>query len=87
MERERVIIFDGEKEQVIGAHYFYQDERIKDLIPNDVTSLFKSTYLYSLANTNIQIIRGLGILEKMILDFYGDVKGSKIINQLKESEL
>jgi hypothetical protein len=90
--REKVIIFDGEKDQLIGAPYFFQDERIRDLNKDQVLELYKQTrikhytvVLFSDRDPGYvyQISRGLNILKQMVLDMWGDDIGALHINQIE----
>lgn len=94
--REKVIIFDGEKDQVIGAPYFFQDERIRDLNKEQVLEIYKGTRVKlhvakeyeevfdEMKLTYIhQMQRGLDILKIMVKDMYGDDIGEVLINQVE----
>jgi hypothetical protein len=91
--RETVIIFDGVSVQEIGAPYFFQDRRIKDLNKDQVLKKYIHTlyYLKLLKDIRIKNLgkleRGLAILKQMVLDMHGDVNGNVILigldNKLK----
>ena len=90
--REKVIIFDGEKDQLIGAPYFFQDERIRDLSKDQVLELYKQTRVKHHAVSSFsdrdpdyfyQISRGLNILKTMVKDMFGDDIGELLIVQIE----
>lgn len=95
--RERVMIFDGVKDQEIGAPYFFQDERIRDLDKNGVVNMYKNTRVRlhvfkeldgqagDLTEHIHKTERGLNILRQMVKDMCGDDIGELIINKIETS--
>ncbi len=89
--RETVIISDGELDQEIGAPYFFQDERIRNLNKDQVTQLYKHTAVKEkvllisdpASKTLHKVQRGLNILDQMVRDMHGDEIGLVIINSIK----
>lgn len=96
--RETVIIFDGVKDLEIGAPYFFQHERIRDLNKEQVKELYTYTAIKASVvkavdedtgvNPNdpdqvYKLERGLAILEQMVKDMYGDEIGLVIINDIQ----
>lgn len=46
MNKDNVIIFDGEKDVKIGKRYFFQDPNIEGLDSPDVVNMYQATAVY-----------------------------------------
>jgi hypothetical protein len=89
--RETVIISNGELDLEIGAPYFFQDERIRDLNKDQVNQMYKHTAVKEKAlsisdpasKTLHKVQRGLNILDQMVKDMNGDEIGLVIITDIQ----
>jgi hypothetical protein len=64
--REKVIIFDGENSYEIGATYFFQHEKIRDLDKHDVKRLYIATLIYVKVLTDVKNKELSGPIVKMV---------------------
>lgn len=81
--RQTVIIFDGEKDQEIGAPYFFQHPLIRDLNEEQVRDLYLSTATYDNVLTNIKDQRHLLKEKYQDPEFHEKVRsGLSILEQM-----
>lgn len=81
------IIFDGENDHEIGTEYFFQHPLIRDLNKEQVKELYISTATYENvlaieycdSPSHEKVKTGLAIMEQMVIDMWGNVKGNSII--------
>jgi len=88
--RETVIVNDGELNQEIGAPYFFQDNRIRDLNKDQITQMFRHTHdlKVKLRKSDPDDIlhkvgRGLNILGCMLEYMYDGESGHIVIHKIK----
>jgi hypothetical protein len=82
--REKVIIFDGDNSHEIGAPYFFQHKKIRDLSKERVKEIYTSTLIYVKVLTDVKNKSIQGPIVKMVSSGETLIKAERGLSILRQ---